>query len=222
MNKSAKQSIYFAVAAFAALLLAVLGIWAAAGGISAAKSGLLYACSVLLLVLSALYVYIIFLSCDREPNYFLYDKITCRNIPLSELTWSMVDERVDRFITEQFGGGYFLWSGSSTLSDEQKFGPGGIMRPLVAYKMLCDIAVDEKEGGLGDYFKFFEHADLTVIKTLCRILDAAGEGEMARAIMTYKTKGGSPVNFRHYLGANAKYLQGRMLAYVRRNIERFY
>ncbi|HOA85748.1 MAG TPA: hypothetical protein PKN17_06965, partial [Bacillota bacterium] len=177
MNRSTRQSIYFAVAAFTALLLAVLGIWAAAGDDSAAKRGLLYACSVLLMVLAALYVYIIFLSYDREPNYFLYDKITSRNIPLSELSWSMVNERVGRFVTEQFGGRYFLWSGS-TLSDEQKFGPGGIMRPLVAYKMLCDIAVDEKEGGLGDCFKFFEHADLTVIRTLCRILESAGEGEM--------------------------------------------
>ena len=61
-----------------------------------------------------------------------------------------------------------------------------------------------------------------MISALCRIIEMAGEAEMARAIMNYKTKGCSPANFRRYLGANAKYLQGRMLAYVRRNIERFY
>ena len=119
MNRSAKQSIYFAVAAFAALLLAIFGIWAAAGSDSAAQRGLLYACSALLLVLAGLYVYIIFLSRDREPNYFLYDRIAGRNIPLPELSWSMVNERVGRFVTEQFGSEFLLWSGN-LLSDEQK------------------------------------------------------------------------------------------------------
>lgn len=221
MNRSAKQNIFFAVAAFVALLLAALGIWAAAGGDSAAQRGLLYACSALLLVLAGLYVYIIILSRDGEPNYFLYDRITRRNIPLTELTWSMINERVGRFVFEQFGSEYHLWS-ANLLADEHKFGPGGIMRPLVAYKMLCDIALDESEGGVGNYFKLFESADQTTVTALCRIIDLTGEGEMARAIMNYKTKGGLPANFRRYLGANSKYLQGRMLAYVKHYIERFY
>ena len=85
--------------------------------------------------------------------------------------------------------------------------------------MLCDIALDESEGGVG-YFGFECRPNDCL--ALCRIIDLTGEGEMARAIINYKTKGGLPANFRRYLGANSKYLQGRMLAYVKHYIERFY
>jgi hypothetical protein len=217
MSSIQKQNFFFGGAAFLSALLALLGFLSASGNDSAAQRALLIVCSILLAALAGLYTYVILLSRDREPNYFLYDRLSGHNIPLSELTWRMVNDKVGRFISENIGSDVLLFT-TGLLSAENRFGPGGAMRPLAAFKMLCDIALDET----GDFFRLFEQADESVILSLCRIIDGAGEHDMAAAILTYKTKGGSPDNFRRYLSSNSRYIQSRMLVYTRRNIELFY
>ncbi len=217
MGSVSKQNFFLGGAAFVSALLAVFGFLSVSGNDSAAQRALLVICSVLLIALAGLYVYIITLSLDREPNYFLYDRLAGHNIPLSELTWRMVNDKVAVYISENLGSEIYLWSGN-LLTAENKYGPGGAMRPLVAFKMLCDLATDET----GDFFKLFTSADDAVVTSLSRIIDDAGEHDLARALLSFKTKGGSEENFRRYLNGNARYIQSRMLVCARRNIELFY
>ncbi len=218
MRSVAKQNTLLGGAAFMSSLLAIFGFLSAGSNESRAERALLIICSTLLVVLAVLYLYIILLSVDREPNYFLYDRLAGRNIPPRELTWRMVYDGVVIFIAENLGGEINLWSGSALLSAENKYGPGGAMRPLVAYKMLCDVALD----GSGEFFRLFDRADAELIFELSRIIERVGERDMARALVSYKKNRGSPDNFWRYLSGNAKYLQSRMLAYAKRSIEYYY
>lgn len=217
MGKQKTQNILIGAAALASALLAFFGFLSVGANNSPAQITLLVLCSMLLLVLSGLYVYIIFLSVDREPNYFLFDRLAGHNLPLHSLSARVIDEKLTLYISENFGSERTLWT-VGTLAADGKFGIGGAYRPLVAYKMLHDVANDIT----GENFRLFEKADISVITTLCRVIEKVGETDMARVILTYRTKGGSPENIMRYLTANAKYIQSRMLNYVRRHIELFY
>lgn len=221
MSGQKRQNIYFSIAASFSVLLAVFGFVSAAGSGGTARRVLLIICSILLLALSALYVYVILLSRNREPNFFLFDRLTGRNIPPEKLTWRMVNDKLTLYIADNIGSERLLWSGD-VLYDESKFGYRAAYRPLIAYRMLCDVARDESEGGNAGYFRLLEQADEKRITLICRILDESGDTEMARALLLFKRSVGASEPFKRYLAANTRYLQGRMLGYVRRNIEYFY
>lgn len=216
MSGQGRHNIYFGAAAAGAAALALFGFISVPGG-GGAQRTLIIICSLLLLALCALYVYIILLSVDREPNYFLFDRLSGRNIPLSELRWRMVDDKLTLYISENFGSEIFLWK-SDALLDEDRYGYHGALGPLIAYRMLCNVARDEG----GEYFRLLETAEERTVSVLCRLLEGAGEEDMARAIMSYKRGGGAREDFRGYLSANTRYIQSRMLGYVRRHIEYFY
>jgi len=212
-----KQIKYLGISAFIAALIAVFGFISLSWNESGTQKTLIVICSILLTVLCGIYLYIIWLSVDREPNYFLYDRISKRNIHLSSLTWKIVDTKLNGYIYDKFGGTVHLWT-NNIISDTKKLSGDGVFQTLIAYKMLCDVALDTD----GNYFELFNNADVDLVCWIGGLIEKNGDADMARAIINYKSCGGNIDKFRRYLKNNAKYIQSRMVIYVRKNIEKFY
>jgi len=218
MNRE-KQIKYLSIAAAISVLMSIFGFISLSWNEPVSQKILIVICSFLLLTLCVLYVYIIYLSIDREPNYFLYDRISEHNIPLSSLNWKIVDDKLNGYISEKLGGRIHLWT-SNIIGDTKKYEYGGALQSLIAYKMLYDVAVSLDSDQ--SYFVLFESTELDNICTIGRLLEKNGDIDMARVIVGYRSRGGNVEKFRKYLRSNAKYIQSRMVLYVRNNIEKFY
>ena len=92
------------------LLMALLGIISAVGAIllfaialpaanAPYKKILTAIIASLLLVLSLLAAYYLYVMRDVEPNFFLFDRSKKRHIPVEELTFKTVNERMNFFLT---------------------------------------------------------------------------------------------------------------------------
>lgn len=218
MNRE-KQIKYLSIAASVSGLISILGFISLSWNESVPQKILIVICSLLLLTLCVLYIYIIYLSIDREPNYFLYNRVSGRNIPLSSLNWKIIDDKLNGYISEKLGGRIHLWT-SNIIGDTKKFSYGGALQTLIAYKMLCDVAVS-LDNDLS-YFELFESTELDNICNIGRLFENNGDADMARAVVGYRSRGGNSEKFRKYLRSNTKYIQSRMVLYVRNNIEKFY
>ena len=53
---------------------------------------------VLLLIMAVLMVYLLYVSRDNDPHFFLYVTRTQKNMPLEQLTFTQVNERMAMFL----------------------------------------------------------------------------------------------------------------------------
>lgn len=207
-----KYNVFFLALAVVCLLLSVVGVVSALNNDGVVKV-IMLVCSGLLVLLAGIYLLAVVLSRDAEPNFFLYDNEQRRNIPLSKLSVEAVISRLDEFV-EDMGGVETLMRGR-TLS-EGNFGVGAVLRPLVAYRIIMSAAESDNA------FMLLDRADDKIIGTLCRALETAGEQDMPKAILRYRQNGGDTERFKHFLCGNNKYIRGRIMAYIKRNLEQFY
>lgn len=214
LPKDARQLIFFGVSALLTLILAVAGFVAAAKRDSAALSALFVICSVLLLVLTALFVTLALLSLGGGSNFFLYDYKLKRNIRPEELTAQAVNARLDDYITEYFGSPQRLLSGDGLSS--ASFGLESVLRPAVAYRLLA-VAAEQPE-----VMTAFESCSGATLSVLCAALREAGEADMPAVLERHRAQGGDPEKLARFLGGNRKYIQARLMNYIKRNMERFY
>lgn len=167
-------------------------------------------------------LFTLYLGRDNDPNFFLYDTKTQRNLPVEELTFDRVNSRMSYFLTTLSTSQEKLWA-DNTLADNGtgRFGVNDVYRPLTAYKMLYDlIELDRPEG-----WALFLCATPTTMDSLLDALEENGEEAMAKALHhAYNSASGREDNewLRDFLSGNAKYLRRRMLGYVQKNIEWFY
>ena len=178
--------------------------------------------SILFLLMGLGLLYVLYLGRDNNPNFFLYDTKTRRNIPVDELGFDRVNSRMSYFLTTLSTSQEKLWR-ENVLADNGtgRFGVNDVYRPLTAYKMLYDLAeIDRPEG-----WALFLCATPATIDTLLDALEENGEEAMAKALHhAYNSASGSnDVEWlRDFLSGNAKYIRRRMLSYVQKNIEWFY
>ncbi len=167
-------------------------------------------------------LFTLYLGRDNDPNFFLYDTKTQRNLPVEELTFDRVNSRMSYFLTTLSTSQEKLWA-DNTLADNGtgRFGVNDVYRPLTAYKMLYDlIEIDRPEG-----WALFLCATPATIDSLLDALEENGEEAMAKALYhAYNSASGREDTewLRDFLSGNAKYLRRRMLGYVQKNIEWFY
>lgn len=178
--------------------------------------------SVLCILMGLGLLFTLYLGRDNDPNFFLYDTKTQRNLPAEELTFDRVNSRMSYFLTTLSTSQEKLWA-DNTLADNGtgRFGVGDVYRPLTAYKMLYDLVeLDRPEG-----WALFLCATPATIDSLLDALEENGEEAMAKALYhAYNSASGRDDTewLRDFLSGNAKYLRRRMLGYVQKNIEWFY
>lgn len=178
--------------------------------------------SILFILMGLGLLYVLYLGRDNNPNFFLYDTKTQRNIPVEDLGFDRVNSRMSYFLTTLSTSQEKLW-GDNVLSDNDagRFGVGDVYRPLTAYKMLYDLTeIDRPEG-----WALFLCATPSAIDALLDALEENGEEAMSKALYhAYNSASGrDDIEWlRDFLLGNAKYIRRRMLGYVQKNIEWFY
>lgn len=217
-----KQGLSFAMllVALLSLIAAIVVLISAVNAQYAYQKVILGISTVLLFVLLALSVYYLYLSRESDPNFFLYDQTEKKNIPLDELTFEKVDERMEFYLSLISDSDEELWQGTVLSKSDGSFGRQEVYRPLVAYKMLYDLAAADDEVR----WALIEQAEITTMRLLTRALKQGGDAEMAQALVDlYK---GDNVeegeNIRDFLVGNLKYLRSRMLRYVKQHLDYFY
>ena len=172
----------------------------------------------LMLLLSGLILYYLWIIRDAEPNFFLYDRERNRNIPVENLSFNMVNDRMTFYVSLVSDSPEDLWTGEA-LERERTLGYQRIYRPLLAYKMLFDLA----DKDLASYWTLLLKAEPAVINSLCGALEQGGEQEMVKAFrFIMENYRDMPEKVKDFVCCNVKYIRGRMVAYIKKNIEFFY
>ncbi len=214
-NSNLIMAIAAVVALVGALLILIFPVRLAAPGYKKVLGVIIALCMFLLAALVAFYLY---LSRDTEPNFFLFDRQKKRNIPVDELTFKFANDRLSFLLTTVSDSPDELWS-VDVLENELKLGYRKIYRPLIAYKMLYDVA----DKNVDSYWEYLQTATPETVLSIARALEQAGETEMVKAfVFIMENYRGEPAKIRNFVIGNQKYIRGRIMAYIKRNIEMFY
>ena len=219
MNLKKRLPLIVSIVAVLSLIIAlVIFIFAVPNADAAYKSVLNVILASLLLLLACCAGYYLFVTRDVDPNFFLFDRAKKRNIPVENLTFTIVNERMTFFLTMVCESVEQLWQ-ENVLESERKLGYRRVYRPLLAYKMLYDLA----DKNLETYWNAMLDAKPEIIDSLCAALKQGGEQEMVRALrFILDNHRGNPERIKDFVMGNQKYIRGRMLSYIKRNIELFY
>lgn len=202
------------------LIAAIVVLVSAVGADAAYKKVFLTIATVLLFALVGLAAYYLYLSRIQDPNFFLYNKDQRRNIPVEQLTFDIVNDRMNFYLSLIADSDAELWDGAVLAKSDGSFGREEVYRPLVAYKMLYDLTESEDDFAWDRIIL----AEVTTIRLLTRALKQAGDNDLAQAIVDlYKGENVEEgENLRDFLTGNRKYLRGRMLRYVKQKLDYFY
>ena len=216
MDNKKKRLILLISAAVAFVLFItflVIGI-AYGGGIFVKIVLIVISVLVLLLTLELLYLWIL---CEEViPNYFLFNGNINRNMPVSKLTFQIVNVRMNRYLAGYAQSEGKVWT--DKVLDNPAIEMEDVFKPLVSYKLLFDLAERDVEAA----WKCFELASAQTVEFIAAGLEMNGDGEFAKALR--KIKNSTPVDLarlRDLLLKNKRYLQGKMFKYVTQNINRF-
>ena len=181
----------------------------------------LAAISILCVLMGLGILVFIFLSRDTDPNFFLYDPKTGRNIDPEDLDFDRINSRMSYFMTTLTTSVERLWSENALNSPAEKFGVREIYKPLAAYKMLYDLAEFDSPDG----WRLFLNATPATIQTLTDALRLAGEEAMVTALNNAYHSAPSGEDYewlRDFIMGNKPYISRRMTGYVRKNLDWFY
>lgn len=174
--------------------------------------------AVLMILLSLLIFFYLWLCRDTEPNFFLFDRQKKRNIDVDDLTFKLANERLTFLLTTVSESVEDLWT-QDVLENELKLGYRKVYRPLIAYKMLYDLA----DKNLEEYWTLLIKAPAETVQSISGALAQAGETDMVKAfrfiMQNYREE---PAKIRNFVIGNQKYIRGRIMAYIKRHIELFY
>lgn len=172
--------------------------------------------SVLALALSVELGYFTYLLIDKNPNYFLYNPKTKRNISVQKLNFATVNSRMNRFLSKYATSEGKIWN--DRVLDNPYLEMPAEFKPLVAYKLLFGLAEKDAEAG----WRCLENASDDTIHFICGGLRANNDNDFAAALENLMAQ--KPVNIkviRDYLVRNKRYVQNKMLKYTVANIEKF-
>lgn len=178
---------------------------------------LMFVVAVLSLALAGELAYLAWFSDNGDvPNYFLYDSNTRKNVTVDKLTMPVVSKRMDRYFSNYAPSEGKLWT--DRVLENPELDMDDVFKPLVAYKLLFDLADKDMEKG----WKCFELASFETVDFVCSALEMNGEDEVAGNIRKMKQVQPFQVRYiRDYLVSNRDYIQTKMMMYVRDNIDRF-
>lgn len=215
MDRNKLKIILACATAFALVISIVLFVLALALELDTLPKIILILVSVLCLALTVELGYFTYLMIDKNPNYFLYNPQTRRNISVQKLTFQTINARMNRFLSGYASSEGKIWN--ERVLDNPYLEMPEEFKPLVAYKMLFGLADKDAEAG----WKCLENASDDTVAFICNGLKLNGDGELATNLTQMLQK---PVNMavvRDYLVRNKRYLQSKMTKYVVENIDNF-
>ena len=208
-----------AVLILGGILLFAIGMPHASSTFSRVMQGII---ATVLCLIGVMVLYYAYLSRDTDSNFFLYDRKTGRNIDPEDLDFDRVNARMGYFMTLIASSQSEAWEGN--IFEEtatERFGENEVYKPLVAYKMLYDLAETDTDDG----WRLFTTADASLIDSLADALRDADEDPMPRTLIEEynAVEDENDIEYiRDFIKGNVRYIRRRMMEYVRRNMNLFY
>lgn len=203
-------------------LLVVAGILVfvfGAGNSEGVLKGLFIGFGVALLALGCTVLfYATTLGSNEQANFFLYDSKKKANMPIDALSFEMVDRKMTYIMTRLVSSAPEVWTRNVFEGNDEIFGDDDAFKPLVAYKMLYDLAVRAND----EMWALYLASDALVIDAVVAALELNGDAELGKAFKFLHANAlGDAERTQKFLTDNVKYVQSKMLKYVKSNIERF-
>ena len=159
--------------------------------------------------------YFTYLMTDSDPNYFLYDHKSRRNIAVQKLTFQMINSRMNRVLSGYAASEGKLWN--ERVLDNPYLEMPEEFKPLVAYKLLFGLADKDAEAG----WKCLENASDETLAFIYAGLRLNGDDQLADCLAELLARPVDMARARDYLVRNKRYLQGKMTKYVIDNVDKF-
>jgi len=177
---------------------------------------LIFVLAVVSLALACEFGYLFIILKSAKPNFFLYDTAAKKNISVDNLTFATVNSRMNNYFSGFASSEGKLWT--DKILENTGDNMSNAFKPIVAYKLLFDLANMDKEIG----WTCFDLASVETVEFICAALESNNDGDFASLVRDYKNT--NPTNipaFREFLISNKMYLQKKMYKYVCTNIELF-
>ena len=216
MDKKKTDLLLLVSCAFFAILAIVLFVFGIVYNKGPLAKILLFVASFFVLLLAAEIAYLYVLSRNVVPNYFLFNPVLNINMPVSKLTFELIDEKMNNYLSTFAPSEGKIWT--EGILEKKASAIKNEFRPLIAYKLLFDMAENDTEAA---WKCFVLSTDMTV-EFLATSLMQNGDGEMASAIRQLKRA--KPINMkqtRDFLVGNKKYIKKKLTRYVVDNISKF-
>ena len=201
-------------------LFAVVGIALAVFGVFYDKSVLgkvlLFVGAAVVVLFAAELVYLSLMSKKVKPNFFLYNPSTNSNAAPESLTFEAANARMNKYLAKFAPSEGKLWT--DKVLDDPAVAISAEFKPLVAYKLLYDIAENDSEAG----WKCFVLASEETVGYIADGVAQNGDAQLADALR--QLKGAQPLNMkqtRDFLVGNKKYIKKKFFKYVVDNIDKF-
>ena len=197
------------------ILVVVLGGGSSEGGL---KALLVIFGIVLMLLGCSLLFFALTVATDERANFFLYDSKTKSNISPEELDFDRINKKLTYLMTRLTSNAAKVWTDNVFESSGELFEGDDSYIPLVAYKILYDLGDRADEG----IWNLYVMADSGIINSIVRALELNEDGELGKACkFLHENANGNYDRTARFLEDNKKYIQNKVLKYVKANINRF-
>ena len=155
----------------------------------------------------------------EKANFFLYDAKLKANVAIDEVNFELINKKMTYVMTKLTSSASKVWTENVFESENEIFEDGDDrFVPLVAYKIIYDLAERANEG----VWNLYLMADGSIIDAIAAAIELNDDKELANALRTlHENAGGSYERTERFLLDNRKYIQAKMVKYVKANIERF-
>ncbi len=155
---------------------------------------------------------------SESANFFLYDSKRNVNIPVEELDFARVNKKMTFVMTKLADNASEVWTSNVFAEDNEVFAGETTYVPLVAYKILYDLSDRANE----NVWNLYLNADASIIDSIASALELNGDNDLGKAFkFLHENSAGSYERTEKFLADNKKYIQSKMVKYVKANIEKF-
>ncbi len=213
------QAVLFASAG----LLTVLGILTFvlfAGQSEGALMALLIVLGIVIILAAIVLALLAFVTGSAEKaNFFLYDAKLKANCSVDELDFDLINKKMTYVMSKLTSTASKVWTENVFEEESDVFADGDDrFVPLVAYKIIYDLSERANEG----VWNLYLMADSDIIDAIAAALELNRDEELANAFRyLHENAGGSYERTEKFLSDNKKYIQAKMVKYVKANIDRF-
>ena len=155
---------------------------------------------------------------NEEANFFLFDSRTKKNLPLESLTFDVINKKMTYVMTKLVSNASKVWTENVFTSNDEFFKEGEIFRPLIAYKIIYDLCDRSNES----IWNLYLMADSAIINSIADALEINDDGELGKAFkFLHENASGNYERTQKFLEDNRKYIQNKMIKYVKVNVSKF-
>lgn len=155
----------------------------------------------------------------ERANFFLYDSKIKANRSIDELNFDLINKKMTFVMSKLTSTASKVWTQNVFEEESEVFADNDDrFVPLIAYKIIYDLSERANEG----VWNLYLMADKSIIDAIASALELNRDVELANAFRyLHENAAGSFERTEKFLADNKKYIQTKMVKYVKANIDRF-